>query len=106
MKSLDSGSFEQEVLGSPRPSLVDFWSPNCQPCLQLMPTVEELERKFGSRVSFFKVNTAENRRLAVNQRIMGLPTIAIYADGEKKSQLSGEISQDQIEAELSKHLGV
>ena len=106
MKNLDSNSFEREIAEDPRPALVDFWSPTCQPCQQLMPELEQLEQHYGERVRFFKVNTAENRRLAAKQQVLGLPTVAIYAGGEKKVQLSGEVSRERLEAELVRHLEV
>ncbi|NPV90480.1 MAG: thioredoxin family protein [Firmicutes bacterium] len=102
MKSVDKNSFDQEVLGSRMPALVDFWSPQCQPCQALMPEVEELERKYGNQVSFFKVNAAENRRLAIEQQVMGLPAVVFYSDGKKLGQLSGNIDREQLEQEIKK----
>ena len=84
MLELNKENFEAEVLSSKGLVLVDFWSPKCVPCMELLPHVEELEGKF-EQVKFCKLNILENRRLAIGQKVMGLPTIIIYRDGEKLS---------------------
>ena len=60
---LNRDNYDSEVLGSKEPGLVDFWGPQCQPCLALMPAIERLEKDYAGRVKVAKVNAVENRML-------------------------------------------
>ena len=83
-------SFEREVLASREPVMVDFWGPQCQPCLALMPVVEQLEKDYANRLKVTKVNAAENRILCARLRVLGLPTYLFYKGGEEVNRLMGE----------------
>jgi thioredoxin 1 len=77
--------------------LVDFWGPRCQPCLQMMPTVEKLEEDSAGAVTVVKVNASENRDVCREFRVFGLPTYLLLRDGEELERLSGEVSKEDIE---------
>jgi thioredoxin 1 len=77
--------------------LVDFWGPRCQPCLQMMPTVEQLEHDSAGAVKVVKVNASENRDVCRELRVFGLPTYLLLRDGEELERLSGEVSREDIE---------
>ena len=77
--------------------LVDFWGPRCQPCLQMMPTVEKLEEDSAGAVKVVKVNASENRDVCRELRVFGLPTYLLLRDGEELERLSGEVSKEDIE---------
>jgi thioredoxin 1 len=77
--------------------LVDFWGPRCQPCLQMMPTVEKLEEESAGAVKVVKVNASENRDVCRELRVFGLPTYLLLRDGEELERLSGEVSKEDIE---------
>jgi thioredoxin len=77
--------------------LVDFWGPRCQPCLQMMPTVEKLEEESAGAVKVVKVNANENRDVCRELRVFGLPTYVLLRDGEEIERLSGEVSREDIE---------
>jgi thioredoxin 1 len=77
--------------------LVDFWGPRCQPCLQMMPTVEKLEEESAGAVKVVKVNASENRDVCRELRVFGLPTYVLLRDGEEIERLSGEVSREDIE---------
>jgi thioredoxin 1 len=104
MLELNKENFEQEVLQAKGLVLVDFWSPKCEPCMELLPHVEELSARF-SKVKFGKLNILQNRRLAIGQKVMGLPTILIYKDGEKAAELSKDFSIEDVEEKLKELLG-
>ncbi|MBC7004649.1 thioredoxin [Photobacterium sp. BZF1] len=70
--------------------LVDFWSENCGRCIELMPEVMALAEKYGEEIKFCKLNIQGNRRLAMAQKVMGLPSFVFYRNGEKAEHLSGE----------------
>ncbi|WP_066503646.1 thioredoxin TrxA [Abyssisolibacter fermentans] len=105
MLALDKTNFEQEVLNEKGYILVDFWSQGCEPCKALMPSVVELSEKYGESIKFCKLDTTKARRLAIKQRVLGLPTIAIYKDGEKVDEVTkDEATATNIENMIKKYL--
>ena len=97
---LNRDNYENEVLQSEVPVMVDFWGPQCRPCLALMPTVERLEREYAGKIKVAKVNAAENRMLCARLRVLGLPSYLFYKDGAEIKRLAGEhiTESDLIEA--------
>ncbi len=89
MIELNKDNFEAEVLQAAGPVLVDFWGDKCEPCKALMPEVHKLAEKYGDKIKMCKLNTGENRRLAIGQKVMGLPTFIVYKNGEKVKEISG-----------------
>lgn len=101
----DKTTFEDEVLKAEGTVLVDFFGDGCAPCAALMPYIEELSEKYGDRIKFCKLNTTTARRLAIGQKIMGLPVIAIYRNGEKVEELVKEdATAEAVEAMIRKYL--
>ena len=82
--------FDQEVVKSSTPVLVDFWGPSCGPCLALLPQVEKLLSEQQGKVKLAKVDASKNRRLCLNLRVMGLPTFLIYQNGQEVGRLTGQ----------------
>ena len=102
---LSSDRFEQEVLKSNVPVLIDFWSPKCAPCLALMPQVESLETKYGASFKITKVDASKNRRMCLTLKVLGLPTFLIYKDGKEVARLTGEaVTIGEIEAAMGNTL--
>ncbi|MGE5653390.1 MAG: thioredoxin TrxA [Bacillota bacterium] len=102
MIELNKENFEAEVLQHQGPVLVDFWSPKCDPCMALLPDVTKLADEYEGKVKFCKVNVLENRRLAISQKVLGLPTILFFNNGEKVAELAKDVTIDMIKAELAK----
>lgn len=98
-------TYEQEVLQSPLPVLIDLWGPKCFPCLGLMPVVEELAGRYAGKIKFCKVNTAQNRRLAIQLGVMSLPTFLFYKNGEVIAQLQGDFGLEEIESKIKGIVG-
>jgi len=96
MLEVDKDTFQTEVLEAPGLVVVDFWSPKCEPCLALAPELEALARSYEGKVKFCKLNVLDNRRLALSQRVLGLPVIAFYRGGQKAAELTGEITAEQM----------
>ena len=91
MLEIDKDSFAIEVEQSRVPVVVDLWSPQCGPCLALMPAVEKLAESYEGRIKFCKVNVAAgNRRLCIELKVMSVPTFLFYKDGECKGRLTGD----------------
>ncbi|QGT99890.1 hypothetical protein SYNTR_1297 [Candidatus Syntrophocurvum alkaliphilum] len=104
MQEVSKDNFDQEVLEHNGYVLVDWWGPKCEKCLELMPHVEQLAETYNDKIKFCKVDTSGNRRLAISQKIMGLPAILFYKNGEKIDELSGqEIVPEDIEEKIQKH---
>jgi len=83
MIELTKDNFDAEVLQSEGIVFVDFWSEKCEPCQALMPEVVAFAEKNEGRAKFCKLDTAGNRRLAIGQKVLGLPTLVFYKGGEK-----------------------
>lgn len=88
MVELDKNNFEEEVTKAEGYVLVDFWGPTCEPCKALMPHVHALEEKYGDKVKFCSLDITKARRLAIGQKVMGLPALIIYKDGEEVERLA------------------
>ena len=105
MVVLDKEVFEGEVLKAEGVVLVDFWSEGCEPCKALMPDIEELEGQYGDKLKFCKLDTTKARRLAIQQKVLGLPTIAIYKDGQKIDEVTKEdASRASVEEMIKKYI--
>lgn len=105
MIELDKDNFEQEVLKADGHVLVDFWSPTCEPCKALMPHVHELEKTYGDKIKFSSLDITKARRLAIGQKVLGLPVIAIYKDGERiDSVVADEANPKSVEELVKKYI--
>jgi len=99
MLEIDKDNVEQEVNQSTMPVVLDFWGPQCGPCLALMPEIEKLATSFEGKVKFAKVNVAGNRRLCIALKVMSVPTFLFYKGGEIVDRLSGdEVSLEAVKA--------
>jgi thioredoxin 1 len=98
---ISSEIFEEEVVKSSVPVLVDFWGPKCAPCLALMPQVESLEMKYGTSFKITKVDASKNRRMCLSLKVLGLPTFLIYKDGKELARLNGDtLTIEEIETAI------
>lgn len=105
MLVLDQNNFEQEVLQSDGFVLVDYWGESCEPCKALMPDVEALAEEYAGRVKFAKLNTGQARRLAISQKVLGLPTLILYKEGQKIADATKDkANKAGIKAMLDAHL--
>ena len=82
MVELNKENFETEVLKSDKPVFVDFWGDKCEICIALMPSVHELEPKYEDKIKFASLNIGGARRVAIGQKVLGLPTMKLYNGGE------------------------
>lgn len=89
MKVVDKVTFKSDVLEATAGyQIVDFFGDGCAPCQALLPAVEELAKEYEGKVEFLKLNTTKARRLAISQKVLGLPTIILYKDGEKVAEVT------------------
>ena len=105
MLEVNKDTFEAEVLKADGTVFFDYFGDGCVPCAELMPFVHDLADKYGDKIKFCCLNTTKARRLAIGQRILGLPVMAIYQNGEKVEELVKEAAtRDAIEAMVKKYL--
>ena len=101
---VDDNNFDQTVLKSETPVLVDFWAPWCRPCLMVAPIVEELADDYSGRVNFVRVNVDQNPQVASRYNIMSIPTLIIFKDGQPASHIVGFRPKEELKQGLDKVL--
>lgn len=97
-------NFEERVLKSEKPVLVDFWATWCAPCRAITPAVEALAQEFAGRAVVGKVNVDDNLSVATRYRITGIPALLVFKDGQVAEQLTGARSKDELAKLLERHL--
>ncbi|MGI6358298.1 MAG: thioredoxin TrxA [Bacillota bacterium] len=105
MIEVHKDNFEAEVLQAEGTVLVDFWGPKCEKCMAVMPDVHALAEQYGDKIKFCSLNTTGNRRLAISQKVLGLPVIAFYQNGEKVDELAkDDVTRENIEAKIKQFI--
>lgn len=104
MLELDKNNFEEEVLKASGYVFVDFWSQGCEPCKALMPEVHDLAEKYGDKIKFCSMDITKARRVAISQKVLGLPALLMYKDGEKVDEVGkDDATIANIEAMIQKY---
>jgi thioredoxin 1 len=98
-------SFEQDVLQSEVPVLVDFWAEWCQPCKMLAPTVEAVAQKYEGKAKVVKLNVDDNNQTAARYGIKGIPTLILFKGGNENDRVVGNTSKENISRMLDRALG-
>jgi thioredoxin 1 len=89
VKEFTDQNFEQEVLKSSEPVLVDFWAEWCMPCRMLAPTIEKIAKEYTGKVKVGKVDTDANRDVALKYGISAIPTVILFKDGQVAQKFIG-----------------
>jgi len=97
-------TWQQDVLGSPQPVLVDFWAEWCVPCKTLVPVLEAMAGQFNGKLKVGKLNVEENDRAPFDYNIRTLPTLLLFKDGKVKEQHVGLISKESLHKLLEPHV--
>jgi thioredoxin 1 len=104
MSHVSDDSFEEEVLGSDKPVLVDFWAEWCGPCHMIAPHVKAIAEEYGAVLKVAKMDIDENPMIPGQYMIMSIPTLMLFKDGEAVERLTGARPKDQIVAKILPHL--
>ncbi|MDR0758869.1 MAG: thioredoxin [Treponema sp.] len=99
--AVNTANFEQEVVKSTIPVLVDFWAEWCQPCRMVGPLLDQLAEEYSGRVKICKVNVDEENDLAGSHNVVSIPTMVVYQDGQVVRQQVGAVPKAQIAAMFS-----
>jgi len=99
---VSDADFEQTILKSDVPALVDFWAPWCGPCKTVGPVVEELAGEYAGKVKIAKLNVDENKDTAAKYGVRGIPTLMLFNNGQPVDQIVGAVPKSRIKELLDK----
>ena len=102
--AVTDASFEQDVLKSDLPVLIDVWAPWCGPCRMVAPIVDEIATEFEGKIKVFKLNTDENPNVASQYGIRSIPTLMIFKGGQKVDTVVGAVPKTTLSSTISKYL--
>jgi len=103
-QAVDESTFEEQVLNSEKPVLVDFWAPWCGPCRLVSPVVEAVGEAHAAKIRTAKINTDENQQLAMRYSIFSIPTLIVFKNGREAARLVGYMPQAAMEDRLREFL--
>ncbi len=101
VRPITDAVFESVVLKAQGPVLVDFWAPWCGPCRQLAPTLEAFAAEHAGRIKVVKLNTDDNQEMSARYRVMSIPTLILFQNGEEKDRIVGAVSQAELNRRLA-----
>ena len=104
VQTFTDGNFDDSVLKSTPPVLVDFWAEWCGPCKRLGPTVDALAAEYAGKVTVGKLNIDENQKIPETYQIRGIPTILIFKGGQVVESVVGLAQKEDLKKVLDKHI--
>lgn len=104
IQSVSQVTFSKEVLECPLPVVIDFYANWCNPCRRLAPMLERMSKHYADQIRFVKVNTDDEAVLAEQFNVTNLPTLVFLDEGQVVSQLTGLMSEEQLQNKLTEWL--
>lgn len=102
---LTDANFQNEVLGSDKPVLVDFWAPWCGPCKMIAPTVDAVANEYVGKARVGKLNTDDNPNIATTYNISAIPALLVFKGGQVVDRFVGVVNKDKLATALNAQLG-
>jgi thioredoxin len=102
--TLTDANFDEKIIHSPTPILVDFWAPWCAPCRMVAPVLSALAKDYAGQMTVGKVNVDENPGVAARYGITGIPTLLLFKEGKQVGQWIGALPRPMLEQGLRPHL--
>ncbi len=99
-KAVTDATFDVDVLKNSKPVLVDYWAEWCGPCRQVAPVLEEIAQEYGSKIDIVKLNVDENPRVVQLYRVMNIPTLSVFKDGQVVKEIVGAKPKSALLREL------
>jgi thioredoxin 1 len=104
VKAVTDADFDEEVLKSDKPVLVDYWAEWCGPCRMVSPVLEEIDAEHGDKLEIVKLNIDENPEVSQRYGIMAIPTINVFSGGEVVKQIVGAKPKSALLRELAEFI--
>ena len=104
LTAVTTQSFEQDVLKSSTPVLVDFWAEWCGPCRMIAPIVEQLANEYSGKLKVVKLDADQSPDVLMRYDIMGIPTLILFKDGQPVARIMGYQPKDRIVNQIKPHL--
>jgi thioredoxin 1 len=102
--AVTTNNFENEVLKSSSPVLVDFWAAWCGPCRMVAPVIDQLAEQYSGKVKVVKLNVDENPEIAEKYQILSIPTVYLFKNGSKAEEMVGARPKQSFEEMINKHV--
>lgn len=101
---LTDSNFEETLLSSSTPVLVDYWAEWCGPCKMVAPVLEELAEELEGKITIGKIDVDSNRDSAAKQNVMSIPTLILFKDGSPVDQRVGALTKNQLKDFINEHI--
>ena|SRR5579862_3472674 len=103
-RAVTDATFDAEVLANSKPVIVDYWAEWCGPCRQVAPVLEEIASEYGDKIDVVKLNIDENPNVSTRYRIMAIPTMSVFQNGEVVKQIVGAKPKAALLKELAEFI--
>ena len=104
LSDVSDATFEEDVLKSDKPVVVDFWAPWCGPCRVIGPILEDMSQKYGDRIRFTKLNVDDNHQTSARYNVLSIPTVILFEGGEPQQTVIGARPRSHFEAAWTRWL--